>query len=373
MRWVICPDSFKDAAMAKDIAAALVKGIEAGDPRASITAIPMSDGGEGFIDLGESLGWGKRISVNVCDALQRPLRASYLFHEKGKKAWIGIAEASGIEELTRAERDGRITTSLGSGLLILDAIKRGARELVIGLGGSAVNDGGCGMGYALGYVFYDKNGDAFLPTGATLSQIARIERPPNPLPEMRVTVLSDVRHVLTGPGGATVNFGPQKGIPPEDIPLVDQGMEHLAERWKRDLTRDVGNIPGAGAAGGMGGGCMAFLNAKPASGTEMALRETGLEEAIRWSDAVITGEGKLDATSLHGKLISGVRDICRKYDRPCYIICGINQLDQETSRDEGFTGVYAIRDRYGTDEEAIAGTLESCQAIGRELSRMNHD
>lgn len=373
MRWLICPDSFKDAATATEICEAIARGMRFAEPGVSIATVPLSDGGEGFIDMGEALGWGLRISVDVCDALQRPLKASYLYNADLAKAWIGIAEASGIQELKPGERDGRITTSLGSGRLIADALDRGAHTLVIGLGGSAVNDGGCGMAKALGYRFYDKKGDPFLPTGKDLDQIDRIEPGPRDLSTPDVTVLSDVQHVLAGPEGATFNFGPQKGIPPEALAHIDAGMAHLARVWKRDLHRDVANTPGAGAAGGMGGGCMAFLHARPASGTQMTIEWTGLERAVMMADAVVTGEGKLDETSFRGKLISGVLDLCRRHDTPCYIVCGINQLKEERWKDLGIGDIWAICEQYDSEDQAMEATLESCEDFGKERMSRKYD
>lgn len=367
MRWLLCPDSFKDSASAVEIAEALASGMRMADAGVSVDLLPLSDGGEGFVDMVGRCFAGTRRYVEVEDALRRPLRASYFLSASLRTAWVGVSEASGIQELSAAERDGRITSSYGTGLLLADAIRCGVDTVYIGLGGSAVNDGGCGMAAALGCRFADPDGRVFVPVAETLRRIARIEPGgllAGPLP--RFVALTDVDNPLTGPQGASYCFGPQKGIPAAALAAVDAGLTHLAAVWRRDLGRDVTGSPGAGAAGGMGGGCLAFLGAEMRSGTRQAIGWTGLESAVMRADAVVTGEGKLDETSLRGKLVSGVMQLAQRAERPLYLVCGVNK-HPDFSRQRPPRAVIAIRDFHENDSEAMAATLRTCRQIGAAL------
>lgn len=369
-KWLICTDSFKDAATATEVCEAIAMGLQQTTPQSTIQKIPLSDGGDGFIALGKALGWGKTVTVPSVDALQRPIQADYLWEQDTRTAWIGIAEASGIQQLTSTERDGRLTSSLGTGILIADALQKGAERLFIGLGGSATNDGGCGMARALGYRFLDASGEEFLPTGETLSRIAKILVPETKLPaDIRVVALSDVSNPLCGPLGATFVFGPQKGIPGDQLATIDAGMQHLSDCWRKNLGKDVGDIPGAGAAGGLGAACLAFLNGTLQSGTKNILELSGMEAAISEADAVITGEGRIDETSFQGKLISGILELCQKHHKDCYLVCGQSVLSGEWLRQKNVSGIYAVQDYHPNQAESIAKTGETLQKIGRLLGQ----
>ncbi len=366
--WLICTDSFKDAASAAEVCDALVLGLRQSGVNLTTITMPLSDGGDGFIALGKSLGWGETIMVETCDALQRKINAAYLWDRATATAWVGVAEASGIQELQRFERDGRITTSLGTGLLLKDAINRGARKIFMGLGGSATNDGGCGMAHALGIRFEDTQGNIFLPTGATLHLISNIQIPETSIfSDVQFIALSDVSNPLCGSQGATFAFGPQKGIPLEELPAIDTGMQHLAHLWKTQLHKNVADTPGSGAAGGIGAGCLAFFNAQIQSGTQQILSMTGLENAIQQADAVITGEGCVDVTSFDGKLLSGIIQRCHQYQKPCYVVCGHSRLPAETLRQKGISGIFSVQDYHTNKAASIAHTLVTLQKIGQSM------
>lgn len=368
--WLICTDSFKDAATATEVCKAIAMGIQQSSPQSTIQKIPLSDGGDGFITLGKALGWGKTVTMPSFDALQRPIQADYLWEQDTRTAWIGVAEASGIQELKASERDGRLTSSLGTGILIADALQKGAATLFIGLGGSATNDGGCGMAQALGYRFLNATDEEFLPTGETLSQIAKISLPESKLaPNTQVIALSDVSNPLFGPSGATFNFGPQKGIPKEQLAPIDKGMQHLADCWHKYLNKDVASIPGAGAAGGLGAACLAFLNGTLQSGTKTILELSGIEAAISEADAVITGEGRVDETSFQGKLISGILELTQKHHKDCYLVCGQSELPGEWLLQKNVSGIYAVQDYHPNLAESIAKTKETLQKIGNLLGQ----
>lgn len=367
-RWLICPDSFKDAASAQVVTRTLAKGIRQVSNDAVINEIPLSDGGDGFIALGKALGWGKIVAAETCDALQRNRTAEYLFDTDSKTAWLGVAEASGIQELSPEERDGRITTSLGTGQLIAHALKQGAKQLFVGLGGSATNDGGCGMAVALGYRFIDAHGHTFLPTGATLKDINKIIPPVSTaLKNATFIALSDVLNPLYGPNGATYTFGPQKGIPSTALADIDAGMQHLSDCWQQCLGKEVAHTPGAGAAGGLGAACLAFLDGTIQSGTRSILQLAQVEKAIQEADAIVTGEGRVDESSFQGKLISGVLELCQQYNKPCYLVCGQAQLPRERLRQKGIFDLYAVQDYHKNSADSITKTVETLEKIGIAL------
>lgn len=366
--WLICTDSFKDAASAAAVCDALTLGLRQSGVNLTTKSVPLSDGGDGFIALGKALGWGETVVVETCDALQRKTKAAYLWHSATATAWVGVAEASGIQELRPFERDGRITTSLGTGLLLRNAIDKGARKIFLGLGGSATNDGGCGMAHALGIRFEDTQGNYFLPTGATLHLISNIQIPETSIfSDIQFIALSDVSNPLCGSQGATFAFGPQKGIPLEALPAIDAGMQHLAHLWKTQLHKNVADTPGTGAAGGIGAGCLAFFNAQIQSGTQQILSMTDLDNAIQQADAVIAGEGCVDETSFNGKLLSGIVQRCRQHQKPCYLVCGQSRLSADALKQQGVNSIFTVQDYHTDIETSIAHTLPTLQKIGKKI------
>jgi len=364
-QWLICSDSFKDAATAAAVCDALEVGLQDSGVPITTRCVPLSDGGDGFIACGKALGWGVPISVSTQDPLQRPIHAEYLWDQTTATAWIGVAEASGIQRLQPFERDGRITTSFGTGVLLHHALHRGAQKIFLGLGGSATNDGGCGMAQALGFEFLDTAGKPFLPTGATLSRITAILPPVgHPWKDVQFVALSDVHNPLCGPSGATFTFGPQKGIPATELTSVDAGMQHLAGLWQQ-AHASIETLPGTGAAGGLGAASMVFLKAVIQSGTQYMLTTTGLEQAVQQADAVITGEGAVDTTSFDGKLLSGILQLCQRYQKPCYLVCGQSRLSPQTLKEKGISRIFAVQDYHPNTAEAIANTLETLRKIGK--------
>ena len=300
-RILVAPLEFKGSLTAGQAARAIETGVRQGWPEAELCILPLADGGPGTSDaLVEALG-GQWHTAWAHDALGRPLQAQWASWEGG--GVVEMARASGLSLLAPAERDARVTTTLGTGELIADALESGVRSLLVGVGGSATNDAGVGALHALGYRFLDASGRALPPGGAALRNLARIV-PDGALPALReaqMTVMTDVLNPLSGPTGASHVYGPQKGASPDDVQLLDAALQHLAEVVVRDLGVDAAHLPGTGAAGGLSYGLLVGCGARISRGFEHLARLLDLEEKLAGVDWVLTGEGRLDTQTLSGK------------------------------------------------------------------------
>ncbi|MEO0902424.1 MAG: glycerate kinase, partial [Bacteroidota bacterium] len=282
------------------------------------------------------------------------LKSGYLFSKEKKTAFIEMSEASGYKLLSKSELNCMNTTSLGTGELIKDALERGASEIVLGIGGSATNDGGIGMAAALGFQFLDSDANEIKPIGRNLGIISRVDTTnvhPK-LEEVDFKVACDVKNPLYGEQGAAYVYGPQKGASKEEIALLDEGLQNLAEVILKEYKTDVQNIPGAGAAGGMGAGAVVFLNASLTSGIDLIKEMAQFDEVIRDADWIITGEGQLDGQTLSGKTIDGVIQSAQKYDVPVAAICGSVSVGIQDLETLGLDYVTSILNQPGTLEEA---------------------
>lgn len=371
MNVLIIPDKFKGSLTAAEAIEAIRLGLCDADARIQTHSIKASDGGDGFLDaVCASRDSIRRVPVESVDPLGRPIEAAYGFDEASRTAYIEMAKASGMECLTPGERNPMLTSTDGTGRLIRDAIRRGAEQVYVGLGGSATNDGGTGIAAELGYHFFDGAGRPVTPNGAGLSAIRRIERPADgtPLQSIRVYAINDVGNPLVGDEGAAAVYAPQKGADPEMVRVLDAGLANLSRVVQRDLGIDAANVPGAGAAGGTGYGLKVFLNAEFLSGIEFVLSLTGMEPLLAGGtiDAIITGEGRIDDQTAYGKLVRGVSDVGRKYDVPVYAICGLNDLKRSSAEQLGLQAIIQLHDRSRPVEETIgrAGELLR-QAAGR--------
>ncbi|MBQ7246463.1 MAG: glycerate kinase [Lachnospiraceae bacterium] len=311
---VIVSDSFKGTLESKEICAIARRVIPDIIPGCSAVCIPAADGGEGTVDAFVSALGAKRITCSVRGAYgvkdgavscEPDVSADYAM--AGNTAVIEMAAAAGLPSV-EGRRNPEITTTYGVGQLISDALKRGAKHILLGLGGSATNDGGCGMAASLGTVFTDKEGKSFIPTGGTLCGIAAIDnsRVLREISGVDITVMCDVTNPMYGENGAAYIFAPQKGADSDMVVRLDRSLRHLSALMERDLGVSVSSVPGSGAAGAMGAGCMAFLGANLRSGIEAVLDAADFDRALDGADLVITGEGRFDAQSLSGKVISGV-------------------------------------------------------------------
>ncbi len=322
-RILICPDSFKGSLSAAAAAAAIARGVQRVYPTAELRLLPLADGGEGTLStLITALG-GELHPVSAQDPLGRPSSTEFGVLTGGTMAVVELAQTAGMTLLQPQERDPLRTSTYGTGEVIKAAMQTQVDEIWIGLGGSATHDGGAGIAQSLGFRLLDAAGLPLGRGGKELLRLQRIEdRAASDLPWPRVRVLSDVSNPLTGPEGAAAVFAPQKGATPEQVILLDQALEHYAEIIRRDLGVEIRTLPGAGAAGGTGGGLVAFCGATLERGIDWVLRAVDFPAALASADLVMTGEGRLDEQSRMGKVVSGVWQQVQPTDKPLLILAG---------------------------------------------------
>jgi glycerate kinase len=326
-RVLIAPDKFKGTLTSEAAARAIERGLKRAWPQIKTTRLVLSDGGEGFVETMVAQTGGRLQRTRTTDAVGLPCTATWGALGNGTSAVIGLSNASGIARLKPDQRDPEKTTNAGTGRLIALALKRGFREIVVGLGGSATTEGGISLAAAIGYRFLDADGHEIPLTGGGLARLARIE-PPARLPKAKFVVATDVGNPLFGPKGAAVQFGPQKGADAAMVRRLDAGLRRLAKIVRRDLGRDCAQEPGAGAAGGCGYGLMAFFRARREDGFHLVRRLTGLDALVRGHDLIITGEGCFDRTSLLGKAPFQLAHLAHKAGRPVWGLCGRAHLPE---------------------------------------------
>ena len=337
MTVLLAIDSFKGSLTSEEAEKAVSIGVRSVRPDCRIVCIPISDGGEGMLEAIKSAVGGQEISVACHDALMRPVTVRYLVLNYHQTAVIEMAQAAGLSLLSEAERDPLKTTTYGVGELILDALNRGLRHFIVGLGGSATNDGGTGMLTALGGRLFDEEGRELMGCGANLSRIHRIDLSAlHPaLSESSFTVACDVDSPFCGPRGATRVFARQKGADADAVEYLEQGMNHLSQVIERQTGVDLQHRPGAGAAGGLGGMLMALLGAKRVSGFDLLDEMGQIECRVSEADLVITGEGRADEQTLMGKVPLGMLKLARRHGVPVMLVAG--QVDNvELMRSAGF-------------------------------------
>lgn len=355
MKFVIAPDSFKGSLTALEVADSIEKGIQRVFNDSIIEKIPMADGGEGTVQsLVDSTG-GKIIDVIVKGPTLKEVNAFYGILGDGKTAVIEMAAASGLPLISKEERNPMATTTFGTGELIKDALDKGCRNIIIGLGGSATNDGGAGMLKALGVKFHDNKGRDLGPGGGSLGNLSTIDISGMDvrIKECTITAACDVDNPLCGQEGASHVFGPQKGADEIMVEVLDKNLAKYADVIKKDLHVDIVNIPGAGAAGGLGAGLMAFFNAKVQRGIDIVIDITKLDEKIRNADLVFTGEGMIDFQTAFGKTPYGVAKIAKKYGIPVVAVAGEIGKGSESLYEKGFDSIFSIVDKPMSLEEAI--------------------
>lgn len=370
MKIVVCPDSFKGSLSALDSAKAVARGVRSARPEAEVVEIPLADGGEGTLDVLVRATGGELRSAQVHDPLTRPIEACYGILGDGKTAVVEMAAASGLGLLAESERNPTVTTTYGTGELLLAAAHSGTRRIVVGIGGSATNDGGAGALTALGARFLDSD-DCDLPRGgAALAVLSRIDLSEFrfPVANVEVQVACDVTNPLCGPNGASMVFGPQKGATPEMAKRLDTALAIYSRVVKRDLGKDVVDLPGAGAAGGLGAGLAAFLNAELTSGIDLVLDAVGFDEALDGTDLVVTGEGKLDEQTASGKTIAGVLRRASSRGIPVIALCGSISGDLSAMHQRGLTAAYGIVRNGITPAHAIAHAAELLERLAAETA-----
>ena len=364
---IIASDSFKGSATSKEVGSYIAKGIHSLYPEYQTHIFSIADGGEGTVEAVMAALPGETVTLPVRGPLNGTVQAVYGLIEQGQTAIIEMAQASGLTLVPEDKQDIMKATTFGTGQLILDAINRGVRKIYIGIGGSATNDGGMGMAQALGVEFLDAKGQALSGNAQNLKAIAQID-----LTKMKVNpktieiiILSDVNNPLCGENGAAKVFGPQKGAKANQIKMLDEGLQHYAEKLKEVYNRDFASIPGAGAAGGLGAGLMAFLNAALKSGIDEILQLIEIEPAIQTADLVITGEGRIDGQSLSGKAPIGIARIAKRYRVPTIAIVGSQSLDIAAVYQAGIAGVFDVINQPMTLEQAIQQTPKLVEATAK--------
>lgn len=345
MKVVIAPDSFKGCLLSADVARAIADGVRAASAEAETVVVPLADGGEGTVQaLVEATG-GTYVSRTVEGPLGEPVEAVFGMLGDGHTAVVEMAAASGLPLVPEDKRDPTLTSTYGTGELIRAALNLGARQIIVGIGGSATTDGGCAMAQALGVEFYDKRGQRIeRVTGGRLQDVAHIDmsRRDERVEGLRVRVACDVDNPLYGPEGAARVYSPQKGATPEQVELLDAGLKHLAEVIRKDVGVDVANMPGAGAAGGLGAGLVAFLGASLERGVRIVVEAVGLAEKMKGADLAITGEGKIDKQTAYGKTPAGVVEVAKPLGVPVVALGGSVAMETHVLHDVGFAAVFSI-------------------------------
>lgn len=342
MRIAIAPDSFKGTLSAQEAAEEIERGLKRALPGVETILVPVADGGEGTVESMADALDGRLVEVDVHDPLGRPRKASLAISGDGSLAVLEMASASGLPLLAPDERNPLKTCTRGTGDLIKYAMDQGVKKILAGIGGSATNDAGTGMARVLGFRFLDADGKELEPGGGSLGRLASIDaggKDPR-LTRVEFEIACDVDNPLTGPKGASRVFGPQKGATPEMVEVLDQNLADFAAIVRRDLGADILEAPGAGAAGGLGGGFMAFCGGTLRSGAEMVTEAVGLKSKIKDFDLVITGEGRMDSQTAHGKTPAGVAAVARELGIPVIAICGSAGPGIQALRSIGIEAVF---------------------------------
>jgi glycerate 2-kinase len=372
MKFVLAPDSFKESMTAKKAALAMETGIRKVVPDAKCIIVPMADGGEGTVESLVSMSNGKLIETEVIGPLGETVKAHYGLLGEGKTAVIEMASASGLELIQPEKRNPLLTTTYGTGQLIKHALNQGVNRILIGIGGSATNDGGVGMLQALGASFKDQDGTELSYGGGALQQLQTIDLQglDKRIQHVQIDVACDVTNPLIGENGASAVFGPQKGASSEIVELLDRNLTHYADVIKRTIGKDIAYISGAGAAGGLGAGLLAFLNAKLKQGIELVIEYTGLEEIVKDADYVFTGEGSIDGQTLFGKTPYGVATVAKKHSVPVIAFAGKIGEGVEPLYDHGFTAIIGILKGTTSLKEALESGEENLTFAAENICRL---
>lgn len=372
MTVLIACDKFKGTLTAAQACEAVAEGLNTVWPEAEIIIRPMADGGEGTARVICAACGGEWLTETVTGPLGDKVEAGWAWLEATRTAVIEMSEASGLRLLDATRRNPWRATTAGTGELMQAAIRKGARRVIVGIGGSATNDGGAGMAWAMGWRFLDTDGEGFFPLPANLTLLEHLIPPTGAeLPE--IIAACDVTNPLLGPEGATRVYGPQKGVRLERMPEFEASLAHLAAIVERDLHLDFAAAPGAGAAGGLGYGLMTFCRATMRPGFDLVAEVAGLEDAVREADLVITGEGSVDAQTLHGKGPAGVADMARRLGKPVVAVGGIVDENVRPALEAKFHAVIAaaspetlsaaLKDPAGALARAIAGSAETLRGL----------
>ena len=340
---ILIPDSFKGTLSSAQICEIMGNQIRLRFPDCEVVSIPVADGGEGSVDAFLTALGGEKVFVEAANPFFEPMQAFYGLIDGGRTAVIEMAACAGLP-LVADRKDPTRTTTYGVGQLILDAVGRGVKRIVVGLGGSATTDAGCGAAAAIGVKFYNAAGAVFVPVGGTLKDVVKIDLGDSQekLRGVEIVTMFDIDNPMYGPHGAAYVFGPQKGADAEMVKFLDDGLRHVGEVIRKELGRDLTEVPGGGAAGAMGVGMVAFFGSTLQMGIETVLDTVNFDAILAGADAVFTGEGKLDTQSLRGKVVIGVARRAKKQNVPVIAVVGGVDLDVDEAYDEGVKAIFTI-------------------------------
>lgn len=370
MKIVIAPDSFKESMSALEAATAIEAGFRMIIPEATYLKVPMADGGEGTVQSIIDATGGKIKKLNVTGPLFETVEAFYGISGDKRLAVIEMAASSGLELVEASKRNPLLTTTLGFGELIYDALEEGVEELLLGIGGSATNDGGAGMITALGGRLLAQDGQQISPTGQGLAELVLIDLSQiHPrLKDVSIKVACDVDNPLTGKDGASYIYGPQKGGSSDQLKLLDDNLKHFSQVIHQDLHKDIETIPGAGAAGGLGAGLMAFLDVKLQRGGDLLTNVLDLDRAVKDADLVITGEGNINHQTIYGKTPVAVAKVAKKYNKPVIAIAGSLSEGYESVYKEGIDAVFSIIPHLSDLKTVLVDGEKNMKATARDIA-----
>ena len=354
MHILVIPDKFKGSLTANQVVSAISQGIIRYDKSYHISKVIASDGGDGFLDaIYQVHSEFEIIKIKTVNPLGESITANYLLDPVHQTAYIELAQASGLVLLNKNQRNCNFTSTYGTGIQIKHAIKKGVKNIYIGLGGSATNDGGTGILRALNFKFLDKNNNLLETNGGNLSEIAKITPPDQGFTNINFFTVNDVNNLLLGKQGATYTYALQKGADKKELPFLETGMKNLFHKSKKILP-ELTDLPGFGAAGGTCFGLHTFLNAKIISGTDFLFQLHDLDKLLDNNniDLIITGEGKIDKQTLHGKFIHGITTKAKRFKIPVVVICGISTLDKKSEKELGVT-IYPIKTKNISVKESM--------------------
>lgn len=370
MKIVIAPDSYKESLSAQEVATQIEAGFREVFPDASYVKLPVADGGEGTVEAMVAATQGRIVEVQVTGPLGDKIDAFFGLSGDEKTAFIEMAAASGLERVPPAKRNPLLTTSYGTGELIRSALDHGVKHCIIGIGGSATNDGGAGMAQALGAKLLDAQGESIGFGGGALDTLARVDvsELDQRIKTCRFEVACDVTNPLTGKLGASAVFGPQKGATSAMIVQLDNALKHYAEVIRHSLDIDVDQVPGSGAAGGMGAALLAFCGAELRQGIEIVTEALGLDELVRDASLVITGEGRIDSQTIHGKVPIGVARVAKRYNKPVIAIAGSLTADVGVVHAHGLDAVFSVLYNICSLEEALDNAAANVRMTARNVA-----
>lgn len=369
---VLAPDSFKESMTAKEACVAMERGIKKVNSNIQCIHVPMADGGEGTMQSLVDATGGEVYSLEVVGPLGNKVKAEYGILGNGEIGVLEMASASGIHLVSLEERNPLITTTYGTGELIKACLDRGVKKLLIGIGGSATNDGGVGVIQALGGRLLDKEGNELGFGGGELEKLDRIDLTnfDRRLKDIVIEVACDVSNPLCGENGASYIFGPQKGASVEMIKILDNNLKHYAKVIKEQFGKDVLEIAGAGAAGGLGAGLMVFLNGNLKKGIEIVIEYSGLEKKVKNCDMVWTGEGSIDFQTQYGKTPLGVATVAKKYNKPVVALAGRVGDDIDILYEKGIDSIFGIMRGVTTIDEALKNGKENIERTSENIARL---